>query len=182
MKILLTLCLLCAFSINAQSTKWISKDGYIHFFSDAPMEDIEASTKSAVSILNTEANSLLAQMKISTFQFENKLMQEHFNENYLESDKFPKAILKGSLTEINFDSLTEVDTLVKFKGAIKIHGIEKEYEFPITLSKTKNGKIKGTAKFEVKLVDHNIKVPEVVFLKIAEVILVDVKFLWIQKQ
>ena len=96
MKLLSTLllCLCIALGSNAQNL-YASKSVAISFISNAPLEDIEASSKLGVGVLNFEKNEFVFEVAVKTFQFDISLMQEHFNENYLDSDRFPKASFRG---------------------------------------------------------------------------------------
>ena len=88
--LLLSIALLATLSASAQ--KLISRDTYVHFFSETPVEDIEASLKDGVGLINTANNEFVFQVTIQSFTFEKALMQEHFNENYMESTKYPKGL------------------------------------------------------------------------------------------
>lgn len=96
-KLFLIALLFIGFQSKAQL--FITTTGEVSFFSKTPMEDIEAVNKNVSSIINTSTNEVAVQMRITNFVFPNKLMQEHFNENYLESEKFPSATFKGKIKE-----------------------------------------------------------------------------------
>lgn len=138
----------------------------IHFFSAAPLENIEATNKDAKSLLNTESREVAVIMGIRQFKFEKPLMEEHFNENYMESDKYKTADFKGKINEqIDFSKDGEYDVTVT--GKLTIHGV--------TQDRTIAGKIiisgksiKVNSKFPVALKDHNIKIPKAVIKNIAE--------------
>ena len=155
--------LLTCFSVNAQ--KYIAKDGVISFFSEAPMEDISAVNKKVSAVFDASNSDLVFQLKISEFIFPKALMQEHFNENYLESDIYPISTFTGILVE-NKDSKATVE------GDLTIHGRTNRIKVDGVMIKNKNSAI-ISAEFAVKLKDYNIKIPTIVMYKIAEEI--DVK-------
>ena len=87
-----------SFTIHVNAQVFKSNAGSVSFFSEAPLENIDATSNNIVSVINTSTNEIVFLVPISTFQFKKKLMQEHFNENYVESDKYPKASFNGSWT------------------------------------------------------------------------------------
>jgi hypothetical protein len=156
----------------AGAQKYKSESSYIKFYSDAPMEDIEAINEKAVGIIDLETNSIAFIVPIKSFEFKKKLMQEHFNENYLESDKFPKAVFKGSIGQWNGE---EGENEALATGEMEIHGIKQQIEIKGTISKS-DDKMSMSSVFSIKLEDYQIKIPTAVFYKIAEVVEVTVKF------
>jgi YceI-like domain len=142
--------------------------GETSFFSSTPVEDISAVNKNVQSILNTANGEIAVQMAMKQFVFPNKLMQEHFNENYIESEKYPKATFKGKINEtIDYSKSGTYD--ISATGDFMIHGIAK----PRTLNgklTIGQGTISLTSEFEVALTDHKIDVPKIVFVKIAQTI------------
>jgi hypothetical protein len=136
--------------LNAQNL-YSTSNGETSFFSETPVENIAAVNKFGQAILNTSTNDIVVQMNMKQFDFPNKLMQEHFNENYIESAKYPKAVFKGKINEkIDF---TKNGTYDIAQGSIGL-----------------------TTDFEVALTEHNIEVPKVVFMKIAQTIQVKNKY------
>jgi len=85
-----------SFFASAQ-VRYYTKNAKINFFSETPLEDIDASNNSSVSVLDTQSGSLQFSLLVKGFEFKNEEMQEHFNDDYMESDKFPKAEFKGTL-------------------------------------------------------------------------------------
>lgn len=170
--------ILLAVSVNAQdkyADTYACKNGKIHFFSSSPLEDIEATSKNAVCVINTQTKKVFTKIQITTFEFKDKLMQEHFNENYLESDKFPSATLEMTINdEIDFTKDGTYD--ITLKGTLEIHGVKQEREIKAKLTITNGAPTNATADFSVKLADYKIKIPKAVVLNIAEVIKVDVGF------
>ncbi len=146
---------------NAQD-KYFTKSGSITFNSKAPLENIEAKNKSVAAVLDTKTGNLQFSVLMKGFEFEKALMQEHFNENYVESHKFPKADFKGQLvnnSEVNYSK--DGSYPVKVKGKLTIHGETKEVETTGTVQ-VKNGKVAANSAFNVQLTDYKIEIPKLV--------------------
>lgn len=158
---------LCA---SAQNQLYSVKNSEFSFFSKAPMEDIEARNTKASSIINTANRELVVRIPITQFQFSNKLMQQHFNENYMESEKFPNATFKGKINEMIDFSKSGVYE-VSASGTLNIHGVDKERTIKGKLIVGENA-LNLDARFDVMLIDHKIDIPKLVFKKIAEKIAV----------
>lgn len=151
---------------------YTSRKATLTFYSKAPLEDIKAESKEGLSALNTTTGEIYFKVKIRSFQFRKGLMQEHFNENYLESDKYPDAEFKGNIKEtIDFKKAGIYPVTVN--GKLNIHNISKDYVAKGTF-RVENGKIIGQSVFNVKVADHNIKIPRLVFRNIAELVEVTV--------
>ena len=146
----------------------------VAFFSDAPLEDIEAVCKTGQSLINTATREVAVKIPIKSFKFPNSLMEEHFNENYMETEKYPHATFKGRINE-NIDFNKPGTYPVTATGRVNIHGVERDQTIKGTLTVAPN-QLNLEAKFDVLLTDHKIKIPEVVFMKIAEKIAVTTKF------
>jgi hypothetical protein len=159
--------------INAQNI-YNTGGGKVSFFSESPLENIDATTNSAICILNIDKGEIASVITIKSFHFEKSLMEEHFNEKYLESDKYPKATFKGTIAEkLTVDADTSY--VVTVKGTIDIHGVEQPQEYKATYSvKGGNPSLEGT--FNVALKDHKIEIPKLVVQNIAEVVKVTCKF------
>lgn len=167
MKYLITLFFIClVWTANAQL--FTTQTGEISFFSKTPMEDIDAVNKQVGSIINSATNEVAVQMRVTNFIFPNKLMQEHFNENYLETDKYPNATFKGKIKE-SIDLKVAGTYTVTAAGTATIHGVSRPVELKGTLVST--GKtVALTCVFEIHLDEYKIDIPKIVFKKIAEVI------------
>lgn len=151
-----------------------TQSGETSFFSETPVENISGINKTVGAILNTSTKEIAVSMKMTAFDFPNKLMQEHFNENYMESGKFPTGVFKGKIIDdIDFTKNGTYD--VTAKGQLTLHGITQARELKGKLI-VENQKVTLTSNFDVKLVDHKIDVPKLVFSKIAEVIAVKSKY------
>ena len=176
-KLFLLSLLFIGFQSNAQL--FITTSGEVSFFSKTPMEDIEALNKNVSSIINTATNEVAVQMRITNFVFPNKLMQEHFNENYLESEKFPSATFKGKIKE-SVDLTVPGTYPISAVGSATIHGVTRPIELKGTIVST-GSSLALTCQFDVKLVDYKIDIPKIVFAKIAEVIKVSSKLTYTKK-
>ena len=179
----LTLALLTQYTI-AQS-KYYTKKGKLSFYSDGETEKIEAHNSRAISIFEIESESLEFSVLVKSFIFEKALMQEHFNENYMESDEFPKAKFKGKAEGLSKLDLTKDGShTLPVKGSLTMHGITKDISTTIMFV-VKSGEISATSTFNVLLKDYGIKIPSVVGNKIAEEIEIKVniiEYLKLQKK
>jgi len=158
------------FSLNSSSQTYLTRNGRIMFFSKAPLENIEAKNNEVVSILDTKKGELAFIVLIKSFKFKKALMEEHFNENYMESNKFPKANFKGNITNLSKVNFAKDGSYsVTVKGDITIHGITKNIETPGTIN-ISQGKISANSKFNISVKDYNIKIPAAVIINIAKTI------------
>ncbi|MFT4830778.1 MAG: polyisoprenoid-binding protein YceI [Psychroserpens sp.] len=112
-------------------------------------------------------------IEIRSFQFRKALMQEHFNENYMESEKFPNATFKGS-SNVPIDLTSQNNQEVILNGDLTVHGITQERQIKATLTFNENNTVRLVSNFNVKCVDHDIKIPKIVWKNIAEIIAVSV--------
>ncbi len=159
---------------NVQAQKYFTRTGKIIFNSDAPLEKIEASNHKAMSILDVNSGKIEFAVLIKAFQFEKALMQEHFNENYMESDQFPKAIFKGQITDAAKVDFKQDGTYpVVVTGEMTIHGITQELSTKGTIT-VKDGKISAQSNFEVAVADYKIEIPKVVRENIAKVVQINI--------
>ncbi len=165
-------CLLFVNISNSQE-RFLTKNGAITFFSSAPTEDIEAINNQVLSIVDASNGKMAISILMKSFMFEKALMQEHFNENYVESDKYPKATFKGEI--LDFEILKETNSKIEVKGILKIHGKSKEIIIPATMTKT-DAEILINGEFNIQLADFDIKIPAVVAKNIAKKIKVTFKF------
>jgi polyisoprenoid-binding protein YceI len=172
MKLVWTSAFFLLANLFAQAQVLTSQDVNLSFFSDAPIEDITAESHTGVSALNVESKSIYFKVAIRSFQFRKSLMQEHFNENYMESHKYPHAEFKGQLTsEVDFSAAGTYP--VNVEGELTIHNVTKSYHVDGELRVTKQA-IEAQATFLVKLVDHQIKIPRLLIKNIAEMVEVSV--------
>ncbi len=166
----------CAFigsNLGAQK-KFFTRTGKVVFFSKAPLEDIKAINKQASCVYDAATNKIVAKVLIKAFEFDKALMQKHFNENYLESDKYPKASFKGKIKDaenLNFNE--DWNKSLEFEGDLTIHGITKSIKSPFEIS-MKNGQMKISCNFYVALKDYEIKIPSTVINNVAETVKINV--------
>ena len=174
--LLLAALLFTNLSLPAQNENaYVCTKGKIHFFSAAFTGDIEATSDLAICVINTKTNKVFAKVRQATFSFKQKLMQEHFNENYMETDKFPYAILDMAIAE-KPDYSKDGTFDITLKGTLEMHGAKVAREISGKLV-IKNGQpVSATAMFYVKLADHKIKIPNIVGATVADQVKVDVEF------
>ncbi|TDH24004.1 YceI family protein [Segetibacter sp. 3557_3] len=154
--ILLFACIIIGTStLNAQKIL-STKSGQITFFSNAPLEDIEAKNSEVESKLLPTNGQLVFTLLMKGFEFENQLMEDHFNEDYLESSKFPKSSFKGFITNVKEINFAKDGTYpAKVKGDLTIHGVTKPVEANGTVT-VKGAKVAAKSKFNIKLSDYGI--------------------------
>ncbi len=172
MKQLIALVILACLSFSPAKDIYICKDARISFYSSAPIEDIKAVSHQGVSALNIATGAVYFKVGIRSFKFPKSLMQEHFNEDYMESDKYPYAEFKGQIAE-HPDLRKDGVYPVTVQGELTIHNVTKSYTSKAVIT-VKNGEISAHAVFNVKLADHNIKIPRLVIKNIAEQVQVTV--------
>lgn len=155
----------------AQSTadKYFTKEGHISFHSETPIETIEADNHKATSVLDVNSGKMEFALLIKAFEFEKALMQEHFNENYMESDDYPKATFKGSIANMDEVNFSEAGTYTtRVAGDLTIHGVTQSVETEGTIKVGEDGNITAMSTFPVSPKDYDIKIPDVVVDNIAE--------------
>lgn len=151
---------------------YLTRSGFIGFYSKTPLEDIRAENKQVYAVIDAGKKNLAFSTLLKGFVFPKQLMQDHFNENYVESDKFPKASFTGSYTgEINLSKTGVYPVMIK--GQLTLHGVTKTVEMPASIE-VQNGKLIGKSDFKLTPGDFNIKIPSLVKEKIAEQIAVRV--------
>lgn len=171
MKNLVLILLLVPTIANAQ--KLSLEKSKVSFFSKAAVEDIKAENAKATSIFNTATGEVVFTIPISDFKFEKSLMEKHFNEKYMESEKFPRSTFAGKL--LGYDAAERGEQKVTAKGKLTIHGVTKEIEVPGTVEWSAD-KVVAKAIFSVKLEDYKIKIPKLLWQNIAEVVEVTLEF------
>ena len=175
--------IICAFAVfltlNSSAQIFTAKSGStsINFFSKAPLEDIEALNKGAIIILKASTSEIQVRATIQNFKFKNALMEEHFNENYMETDKkvdvngvatYPNRYseFKGKINEA-IDYAKEGENKVTVTGKLSLHGVTRDVTMEGTLTKT-GAELVIQSKFKIKVADYNIKVPSMYVKNIAE--------------
>lgn len=155
------------FCIQASAQQFATREAHISFLSETPLEDIRAESQEASAILDLATGQLAFQVPILSFHFPKALMEEHFNENYMESEQFPKASFRGTLSGLD-PGVKDAQGVVA-KGTLEMHGVSMEREVTGTMVRTDLG-WSLNASFPVACVDHAIDIPKVVSENIAEVI------------
>jgi hypothetical protein len=150
--------------LNAQPQ--ITRTGFISFFSKTPFEDIKAENKQVNAVVDLSKKKIAFMLLMRGFLFKKGLMQEHFNENYVESDKYPKSSFSGSYTGY-VDISQEGKYPIIVKGVLTLHGISRTIEVPASME-VKEDKLISKSNFKINPSDYNIKIPAVVKDKIAQ--------------
>jgi hypothetical protein len=154
--------------MGASAQKYMTKTGFVGFFSHTPVEDIKGDNNQAASVLDISNGELVFQVLIKSFHFEKALMEEHFNENYMESEKFPKSTFKGkivNLASVDFSKPGKYDVTVE--GDLNIHDVTNRISVKGEIEVLAGG-INATSKFNVVPEDYKINIPGVVREKIAK--------------
>jgi len=156
--------LLLVLAVNAQ--KYMTKNGFIGFYSHTPMEDIKADNNQVAGVLDISTGDMVFQVLIKSFHFERALMEEHFNENYMESDKFPKSSFKGKITNLSAVNFSKNGTYdVTVEGDLTIRDATNRISTRGTIEVATNG-INANSKFKIVPEDYKINIPGVVRDKI----------------
>ncbi len=166
---LFLLCVTATSGLLHAQGKYLANKGFIGFYSHTAIEDITADNNQVASVVDAASGELAIIVTMTNFQFEKKLMQEHFNENYVESEKYPKATFNGKIVNNSeVDYLTRGEYAVKVEGDMTIHGITNNVSMEGTVVVTETGDIVTRTKFLLNPEDYNIKIPRVVRKNIAE--------------
>ena len=156
--------------------KYIDKNGLIIFeASEKLFEEVKATNEFVTVILNTETKQIATLALIKGFHFKNSLMEEHFNENYIESEDYPKATFKGELIDFNANDLSENSSEVSVEGVLELHGKQKQISSKLKMQKS-GDIISMTGGFIVTPGDFDIKIPSIVRNKIAKEVVVKFDF------
>lgn len=168
------LLLFAAFGPTHAQSKYMTKTGKVTFFSATPIEDIEATTQQVAAVLNMGTGQLAFSLPMKSFVFKRTLMQEHFNENYVESDKFPRATFAGRFVGFEPATLAAAGPhAAQVEGDLTLHGITRHILVPATLE-LKGGQLLALATFLVASADYGIEIPLLVRNNIAKTVSVRV--------
>lgn len=174
-KILFILLLLPSVICLAQD-KIITKNGKTSFEASVPaVEEIKAKNEGTTCIINTKTGEIASLVLIKGFRFKIALMEEHFNENYMESDKYPKSTFKGKIENFDYAKLTAQGATYTIKGKMEIHGKTKDISITATLKKNGGG-MSLDSKFFINTDDFGIEIPSVVSKKVSKKVAVNLDF------
>lgn len=178
MKFTTTLLLSLILLLPAKAQRYMTKTGHISFYSHTPLEDIRANNNQVASVVDLSTGEIVFQVLIKSFKFEKALMEEHFNENYLESDKYPRSTFKGkiitpALSELNREGKREVTV----EGDLNLHNVTRKITVTGTIESS-DGSLAAFSKFNINPEDYDIEIPSVVRDNIAKTIevTVDLKY------
>jgi len=170
-KLLIIILFTLASQLSAQ--RYMTRNAEVYFLSDMEaVELVEATNTQVGAVIDLTQGELAFQIQMRAFHFEIALMEEHFNENYVDSEIYPKATFRGLLVELPSELLQQKEVLVR--GMMDFHGVQKEMEMIVTLQMME-GVLYGESEFVLSCSDFGIEIPKLVSDKIANEIQVTVK-------
>lgn len=176
MKTKIIILLLFLGNFTVAQDKLITKTGLITFEASVPsFEEVKAKNSGASCVLNTKTGEIASLALMKGFRFKVALMEEHFNENYVESDKFPKSTFKGKIENFDFSKITEIATNYNIKGKLELHGKVKDISITAKIKKGKDG-IEIVSDFTLNTDDFDIEIPSVVSKKVTKKVNVRFEF------
>lgn len=168
--------------LSANAQKYMTKNGYIGFYSHTPMEDIKADNNQVAGIIDIATGDMVFQALIKSFHFDRALMEEHFNENYMESEKYPKATFKGKISNLSAVNFAKNGTYeVTVEGDLTIHNVANKVSTKGSIEIVTGG-INAGSKFKVNPEDYKIEIPGVVREKINKDLEVNVMMKYTQME
>ena len=168
---LVSLLIVISLSSFAQ-TKMITKSGKVTFEASVPaFEEVKAKNETVTVVLNTSTGDIASLALVKGFRFKIALMEEHFNENYMESDSYPKATFKGKIDNFDVSKLTETAKVYTLKGKMEMHGKAKDITIAANIKKTNDG-IEIDADFSLNTDDFGIEIPSVISKKVSKKVMV----------
>jgi polyisoprenoid-binding protein YceI len=175
MKHTLIAVILLVLTLPAFSQKrYFTKSGQINFSAGTSAEDIDGINRAATSVFDAVSGQIEFAVLVKGFEFKRALMQDHFNENYMESDKYPKSVFKGKIVNIDKVNFQQDGSYpVTVKGMLEMHGVKKEIETTGTFKVT-GETVKGDASFTVLLADYKIAIPSLVKDKVSQTVTIKV--------
>src|SRR6187402_626801 len=177
MKIITLLFLLCFANIAMAQEEMVAYKGIINFEASVPLfEEVKAKSENATCTLILKTGEIKSSVFIRDFHFKIALMEEHFNENYLESGDYPKATFKGIIEGFNLNIIGTIPKEFRLRGTLKLHGKSKKINTIAILRKLNNG-LEITTDLSVNTKDYNIKIPEILSMKVAETVNIKTVFL-----
>lgn len=175
-RLILLLAVVSSFVLQAQE-KYLTKTGSVIFEASVPsFEEVKATNKNTTAIINTNNGEFAALVLVKGFRFKNALMEEHFNENYAESDDYPKATFKGTITNFSMENLSALETK-SYAGSITFHGRTKQLDNEmLDITKRADGSLLIKGKLKLNVADFDIKIPKVVSNKLSSEVNVSYEF------
>jgi hypothetical protein len=173
-----------ALSLNTLRAQdiYLTRTGQIEFHAGTSVEDVDAVNNEVTSIVNIKTGEIGFNVLIKSFHFKRALMEEHFNENYLESGKMPKSTFKGKISNPSAVDFTKDGTYkANVEGDLTLHGITQHVSMPATVT-ISNGKIRGQSSFKIKPEDYKIEIPGLVADKVAKEVSVTIDCLYEPKK
>ncbi len=164
--------------LQGTAQTYSSQSSTVHFFSATAVENIEATSKESSSAINSKTGDVMIIIPVISFKFDSHLMEEHFNENYMETEKYPKATFKGKITNLaEVDFTKDGEYTLEVEGDLTVHGVTKPRKITGKLV-VKGETLTASAKFDIVLEEHKVERPKLVWEKIAEKVAVDVNFVY----
>lgn len=164
-------------SVSNGQNKAITKSGTITFEASIPsFEEIKATNNDVSCVLHTKTGEINSLVLVKLFKFRIPLMEEHFNENYVESNKHPKATFKGKIENFDINVIDKTEKEFNLSGKFEIHGESKKISTKIRIKRVEN-KIEIKANFDINTDDYKIEIPKLVSKKISKKVNLDIHFL-----
>ncbi len=177
MKYILVILSLILSSNFAYAQKYSTKTGKISFEASVPLfEDVYAENNNSTAIFNADTGDIASLAMVNTFSFKSSLMQEHFNENYAESAKYPKTSFKGKIQNFNKSDLSAKPKSYTISGTLNFHGVDNAVQSTANIY-MKDDKIVVQGKFVAKTAHYKVKIPKMVAAKVTENVNVNYNFL-----
>lgn len=177
MKKYITLLLISISILSQAQDKMLTKNGIVTFEASVPsFEEIKAKSNIASCIVNTNTGEIAALVLVKSFRFKIALMEEHFNENYIESDKYPKATFKGKIEGFDYSKITTEAKDFKINGKLELHGKSKDITIIAKIKRGKDG-LEILSNFSVNSDDFDIKIPSVVSKKVSKKVNIALDFI-----
>ncbi|MCJ7933392.1 MAG: YceI family protein [Chryseobacterium sp.] len=165
----------------ASAQKYSAKTGKVTFEASVPLfDDIYAQDDNNVAVINADTGDMASVSVVKNFHFKTKLMEEHFNESYAETAKYPKTTFKGKIANFDKTKLTASPQKYTVQGTLNFHGVDKAVTSAATVY-AKDGKIYMQGGFVVKPADYNVTIPKMVTKKIAENVNVEYNYILIKQ-
>ena len=170
MKKSISLLFLCISCFSVAQEKWTTQSGTINFEASVPLfEEVSAQNNSVKCVVNTEEKTITCVVKIKDFTFKRDLMKTHFNEIYMESDRYPRAVFKGTISNLDTNKISPEGIVLPINGKIKIHGVTQNITVKAMLTKVANG-LQLITDFDLNTDDFKIEIPSMILPKISKTV------------